>query len=75
MKDETYTLTRDEVDWVREALSIGLSCYGEIMEKENLFDLMEMTGKPWPRDAKPVHPTGTADVVSKFGTAFMVLSR
>jgi hypothetical protein len=68
------TLAAENIEWIREALLIGLICYGEIEKKVAASDFAESMGCRWPDDMRPIHPTGTSDVTSKFATALMVIS-
>lgn len=67
-------LGEEELACIRKALLIGLTCYGEIEEKINRCELLEEVGNPLPGQLMPLHPTGTADVVSTFATALSYVS-
>jgi hypothetical protein len=68
------TLSAEDVEEIREALLIGLTCLGDVEERCNALDLAESLGVKWPVGAKPMHPTGTANCVSKFATALTLLN-
>lgn len=67
--DTGTTLSAAQLAAIRKALMIGLMCYGELEEKINAAELAEISGTPWPEGAKPLHPTGSADVASTFADA------
>ena len=67
------TLPLDAVSSIREALSIGLACYGQFVELDNACQIANMCGTPWPEEARPVDPTGSADTVTKFAEALRYL--
>lgn len=73
MNDYNVTLKADEVGSIREALLIGLTCYGEFIQAKNACEIADAIGKPWPKDAHPTDPTGCADAVSIFATALSEL--
>ena len=70
---EEITLDLDQVADIREALLIGLTSFGSIEEKVNACEAAERSGEPWPQEARPVHPTGCCDTVSRFATALSFL--
>lgn len=74
-KPRTLTLDAEETGWLREAIVIGLTCYGQIEEILNTKDVLESTGQKWPDYLDVRHPTGSSDVVSKFATALTLLSQ
>lgn len=73
LSDE-ITLSAENAEWIREALLIGLTCLGDVEKRCNAWELAESLGVKWPDGAKPMHPTGTADCVSKFATALTILN-
>ncbi len=73
MKTYNVTLRADEVDSIREALLIGLTSYGEYVKARNAYELAELRGEPWPKEACPIDPTGCADAVAVFATALSEL--
>ena len=66
------TLSKEEVAWIREALIIGLACYGEVEKMLDAQELRESLGAEWPGYLDVRHPTGSCDVVSKFADALML---
>jgi len=72
-EDGEIVLTLEMARAVREALVIGLASLGTIEELDNAMELAEAMGRPWPDAARPTHPTGSADAVSKFATALAYL--
>lgn len=64
----------EDVRRIREALLIGLECFGEVERVENVFDLHETVRKgSLPVELRPLHPTGTDDTVGRFAGALRIL--
>jgi hypothetical protein len=70
--EDEITLSAENIAWIREALIIGLICYGEIEKVLSAKELRESMGVEWPNYLDVRHPTGDCDVVSKFATALMI---
>ena len=68
------TFNAEEIEWIREALLIGLTCLGDVEQRCSACEIAELQGVKWPDSARPLHPTGTADCVSKFATALTILN-
>jgi hypothetical protein len=71
---EKITLSAEDVEWIREALLIGLTCLGDVEQRCSACEIDESLGAKWPDAARPMHPTGTADCVSKFAAALTILN-
>lgn len=68
------TLDAESAGWVREALLIGLQCLGDVEKRSHAWQFAKSVGAEWPEDARPTHPTGTADCTAKFATALLLLN-
>ena len=75
MIDQTAALTLDaqQVKDIRRALLIGLTCFGQVEEVSNFWDVRAICGETAPEGAVPLHPTGSPDVPSIFADALMNL--
>lgn len=73
LSSNTITLDADEVKAIRRALLIGLTSYGEIERLCNQAGIQELCGTPLPEEARPLHPTGSADTVGVFADALVYL--
>lgn len=71
--DDDVILSRENIAWIREAILIGLTCYGELEKVINAKEMQESLGIEWPSYLDVRHPTGDCDVVSKFATALTVI--
>ena len=71
--DQVKGLDAEEIAAIRRALVIGLAAFGDLEERDSAADLAEASGRPWPAEALPKHPTGTSDVPSVFATALALL--
>jgi hypothetical protein len=67
------TINAECVGIIREALLIGLTSFGAIEEATNACEAAELCGRPWPEEARPIHPTGTSDTASRFADALLTL--
>ncbi|MCB2262424.1 MAG: hypothetical protein LGR52_05720 [Candidatus Thiosymbion ectosymbiont of Robbea hypermnestra] len=67
------TFTHETLAHVREALLIGLAAYGEIERLSNAQEARARIGKKTKKDLRVIHPTGTADTVSRFADALRFL--
>lgn len=64
----------EDVRRIREALLIGLECFGEVERVENVFDLYAtMQSGSLPKELRPLHPTGADDTVGRFAGALRIL--
>ena len=75
MTTETTTPNQENIRIIREALHIGLECFGEV---ERLIDLCKSPRAQSggiPKDYRPLHPTGTADTVCRFAYALRALEQ
>lgn len=66
-------LGAEEVKAIRYALLIGLDSYGEIERLRSYTRAMEQLGKELPKEAVPLHPTGSADTIGDFACALRYL--
>ena len=66
-------LVPEAVADIRQALLIGLTAYGQFLERDNAYEVASLCNKPWPDEARPVDPWGMADTVSDFAGALMAL--
>jgi hypothetical protein len=83
-KQKTLELTEDEADTIREALLIGLACYGEVERIIGEFDGLKVLGEECSkyavdmekiRDLHPLHPTGNLQVVGQFAAALTYITQ
>ena len=74
MSESTVNIGTDALRAIRDALLIGLTCYGEIEERSNAQELAELGGDACPEGMRILHPTGTCDVVSTFAAALSCVS-
>jgi hypothetical protein len=73
MNTENLSLPIEAADCIREALLIGIACYGLYVELDNACEVAKLCGHPWPEEARPIDPTGSADTVTKFAEAMRYL--
>lgn len=63
------TFLQETISIIREALHIGLECYGEVERLTDVYDLHANHGGQIPQSLRPLHPTGTNDTVGRFAAA------
>ena len=73
LEEGGVVLGKEEAQWVRKALVLGLTCYGEIEIAINAAALGEHDGAKLPAGVKPRHPTGSSDVAADFASALSVM--
>jgi hypothetical protein len=60
--------------YIREALLIGLSSFGEIERLDNAYDIhVEIGCDQIPGDLRPIHPTGAPDTICRFAESLRAL--
>lgn len=75
MTTETTTPNQENIRMIREALHIGLECYGEVERVADVYDLHATHGGDLPKSLRPLHPTGTNDAVCRFAYALRALEQ
>lgn len=66
---QPMTYLQETISTIREALHIGLECYGEVERVADVYDLHATHGGDIPKSLRPLHPTGTNDTVGRFAAA------
>lgn len=69
----SMTYAQEAMKTIREALHIGLECYGEVERVTDVYDLHATHGGDIPKSLRPLHPTGTNDTVGRFAAALREL--
>lgn len=70
---DEITLTAEECGWVRDALMIGLTSYGQLVQVLSKIEAFKNIHGHRPDWLDVRHPTGADDDVSRFATALTVL--
>lgn len=70
---DEITLTAEECGWVRAALMIGLTSYGQLTQVISKVEAFKNIHGQRPEWLDVRHPTGGDDDVSRFATALSVL--
>ncbi|WP_133513058.1 hypothetical protein [Candidatus Thiosymbion oneisti] len=63
----------ESIRCIRDALLIGLVSYGQIERLSAAQEVLAKQGKPVAKDLRVMHPTGTADTVSRFAEALWLV--
>lgn len=64
----------EEVRMIRNALLIGLDCFGEVERVRDAYDVeVEVAKNAVPETLRPLHPTGSPDTICEFATALRLL--
>lgn len=58
---------------IRDALLIGLECFGEVERVIDRFQTLQSLGKPVDSELRPLHPTGNSEVIGMFAAALRTL--
>lgn len=73
-QEKTLSLDEEDVQAIRRALIIGLDSYGEIERVLGYADAMKTAGQELPKDAIPLHPTGSDQTIGFFASALACLN-
>lgn len=73
MANEIVTLQPEQAEDIREALLIGLSMYGDLLERENAVEILRRSNEEVPESLIPLHPTGTCDVATTYSNALRAI--
>jgi hypothetical protein len=71
---EKITFTREELNWIRDVVIIGLQSFGELEKIFSIKEVMERSDAKWPEYLDVRHPTGDAETVAKFADVLKVLN-
>lgn len=74
IKEKTLILDDDDVKAIRRALIIGLDSYGEIERVLGYINATKAIGQGLPKDAIPLHPTGSDETIGAFSHALACLN-
>lgn len=71
---EEIAFTREELNWIRDVVIIGLQSFGELEKIFSTKEVMERAGSTWPKYLDVRHPTGDSETVTKFADVLKILN-